>query len=110
MKTRKYAIYVIAILTLLVAVDFLVDRLIEGDPDLPRVRDYVQSSSQVLAKFGDVNEIQIKKITEVGMSPTTPPYKLYALYVSGEKEAGLIEVKAILKPGTMELDKIQLGR
>lgn len=110
MKNKKLAVYAVTIITLVLVADFLVNQFVEGDPDLTEVLAYVRNSSEVSARFGYVTDVQVKKLSKVSASNTNPPYNLYALYVSGKDEAGLLEVKAILNPETSEVTRIQLGR
>lgn len=110
MKIKNIAISAVAFLGLLIVADSVVNHYIESDPDLVMIQEHVKSDPQISARFGVINEIHVKKLTQIDSSTVSPAYKLYALYVVGEKEAGLIEIKALLDPSLSNIELIQVGR
>ncbi len=106
---RRTAIFVALVGSIFLA-GFFIDRYVKNDEALPQVIDYVKTNPRIREHYGHISDIQIKKLSEVSGSLEHPTYKLYALYVTGEKNAGVVEVKAVLNAETLDVESMQLGR
>ena len=110
MKTRKYVSWVGGIAFLLVVSNFAIDYFIESDPDFAIVQDYVIDNSNIISRFGKVEQIQVTRLTHVSASAGSGSYKLFSLHITGAQDRGSIEVKVIEDSKVSPKKIIQLGR
>lgn len=75
-----------------VIADFLVGYFISRDPHLNEVIEFAKSSESLNKRFGNIDKIELSKITHVASTPTQGAYRSYALYAKGSKKSGVFEI------------------
>lgn len=96
----------ITVLLFLVIAEVSTRHYIKIDRDVVGVNEFIKNNPHVISEYGNIHEVSVAKITKVSGADGVHGYKLYAMYVSGNKKNGVVEVKVILDDGRRML----LGR
>lgn len=69
-----------------------------NNPDLPEVYAYIRENKSIEARFGIINDMRVRKITNVYSSQNAPAYRLYQVGVEGARNSGVVEILTLTQP------------
>ena len=88
---KKFA-YLVAVSSVLV---FLVTSYVfDSDKSIPTVKKFAASNEVVMAKVGNIKEIELIKRVAVSASESSSSYRLYTFLVDGDKANAIVVVRA----------------